>query len=83
MGSAEGEGTGDFLGAEMYWSSWSAEQNLALVTGAGFEVISAEEVAEEEHGEPVTFLWVVARTPGSRDPLRGAGPTSGGGRGGT
>lgn len=61
MGASEGEGTGDFLGAPMYWSSWSAEQNLALLADAGFDVVSAEEVAEEEHGEPVTFLWVVAR----------------------
>jgi ubiquinone/menaquinone biosynthesis C-methylase UbiE len=61
MGAAEGEGTGDFLGAEMYWSSWSAEQNLELLRQAGFEVLSADEVAEEEHGEPVTFLWVVAQ----------------------
>ena len=68
MGAADGEGTGDFLGAEMYWSSWSAAQNLAMVRDAGFEVISADEVAEEEHGEPVTFLWVVARNGRTRDP---------------
>jgi len=63
MGAADGEGTGDFLGAEMYWSSWSVEHNLALLRDVGFEVVSADEVAEEEHGEPVTFLWVVARRP--------------------
>jgi SAM-dependent methyltransferase len=63
LGAADGEGTGDFLGAEMYWSSWSREQNLALLVDAGFEVLSAEDVAEEEHGEPVTFLWAVLRRP--------------------
>jgi SAM-dependent methyltransferase len=63
LGAADGEGTGDFLGAEMFWSSWSREQNLASLTEAGFEVVSAEDVAEEEHGEPVTFLWAVLRRP--------------------
>jgi SAM-dependent methyltransferase len=63
LGAADGEGTGDFLGAEMFWSSWSEERNLALLRDAGFEVLSAEDVAEQEHGEPVTFLWAVLRKP--------------------
>lgn len=63
LGAAEGEGTGEFLGAEMFWSSWSREQNLALLADAGFEVLSADEETEEEHGEPVTFLWAVLRKP--------------------
>jgi hypothetical protein len=33
------------------------------VTEAGFDVLSADEVTEDENGVPVTFLWVVARKP--------------------
>ncbi|MDQ6698482.1 MAG: class I SAM-dependent methyltransferase [Actinomycetota bacterium] len=58
---AGGEGTGDFLGAEMYWSNWDGATNLGLVTAAGLDVISAEERTEDENGIPVTHLWVVAK----------------------
>lgn len=58
---AGGEATGDFLGAQMYWSNWDGATNIRLVTAAGFDVVSAEEHTEDEHGVPVTHLWVVAR----------------------
>ncbi|MGI8586827.1 MAG: class I SAM-dependent methyltransferase [Chloroflexia bacterium] len=53
----------DWLGAPMYWSSWDSATNRRLVTDAGFELVSAQEETAEEHGGPVTFLWVIARKP--------------------
>ena len=54
----------DWLGAPMYWSTFDAETNRALVSKAGFEIISATEETADEDGDPVTFLWVVARKRG-------------------
>ena len=54
----------DWHGAPMFWSSHDSETNKRLVEEAGLDLISAEEVTGEEDGEPVTFLWLVARKPG-------------------
>lgn len=62
MGAGSGgEGTGPFLGAELFWSNWDAQRNVRLITAAGLEVESAEEHTEDEDGSLVTHLWVVAR----------------------
>jgi hypothetical protein len=54
----------DWLGAPMYWSSYDSETNVRLVRDAGLDIIQAGEETVEEDGEPVTFLWIVARKPG-------------------
>jgi SAM-dependent methyltransferase len=51
----------DWLGAPMFFSHFDADTNRDLVRRSGFEIIDAQVVAEEEHGEPAEFLWVVAR----------------------
>lgn len=55
---------GPWLGTEMFFSSWDADTNRALVEAAGLEVVSEELVTMTE-GEPepgdVTFQWIVAR----------------------
>jgi SAM-dependent methyltransferase len=54
----------DWLGAPMFWSSFDTDENLRLVSSAGFRVASATEetVVEDELGwGAVTFLWIVAR----------------------
>lgn len=51
----------DYLGAPMYWSSFSGENNKRLVEEAGLRMISAREETAQEFGKPVTFLWVVAQ----------------------
>jgi ubiquinone/menaquinone biosynthesis C-methylase UbiE len=57
-----GEGTGpDWLGVPMYWSNWDAETNRRLVTQAGLEIVRAVTEETLEDGEPVPFLWIVAR----------------------
>lgn len=53
----------DFLGAPMYWSTFDGPTNERLVQQAGLQIIQAQEEQEQEHGEPVTFLWIVARKP--------------------
>jgi SAM-dependent methyltransferase len=53
----------DWHGAPMFWSSFDSESNKRLVEEAGLDLVSAEEVTGEEDGEPVTFLWIVARKP--------------------
>ncbi len=53
----------DWLGAPMYWSHFDAETNRTLVQRAGFTLDSAEVVAEDEDGQQVEFLWVIAHKP--------------------
>jgi SAM-dependent methyltransferase len=65
MGAGDGgEAVGDFLGVDMFWSSWDARTNVKLVGDAGLDVVTVRQETEEEHGRPVTHLWVVARRPG-------------------
>jgi SAM-dependent methyltransferase len=54
----------DFLGTRMYWSTYDGETNRRLIEEAGLHIVQAQEEAEEEHGESVIFLWIVARKPG-------------------
>lgn len=63
--SVRGDYDEDWLGAPMYWSGFDAETNKRLVAEAGLCVISAQDETAMEFGQPVTFLWVVARKPAS------------------
>ena len=56
----------DWLGAPMYWSFYSSEKSLELLRASGLEIERADEATGEEDGQPVTFLWIVARKPGGR-----------------
>ena len=47
----------------MFWSHFDSDTNKSLVEEAGLDISSTEEVTAEEDGEPVTFLWLVARKP--------------------
>jgi ubiquinone/menaquinone biosynthesis C-methylase UbiE len=53
----ESEETDDYLGAEIFWSSYSSEKTIKLVKQAGFEIIYDEllERGEEEH------YWIFAK----------------------
>ncbi len=53
----------ELLGMESYVSSYDATTNKQIVSSAGFDLVSAREETAEEFGEPVTFLWVVAKRP--------------------
>ena len=64
MGAEETECTADdWLGAPMYWSHFDAVTNECLVTEAGLDVREATLDTADEDGQPVTHLWIVARTP--------------------
>jgi len=67
MGAGEAPGSiePDWLGAPMFFSHYDAATNLRLIRAAGFEVLTAEVVAEMEDDRPVEFLWVVARVDSS------------------
>jgi GrpB-like predicted nucleotidyltransferase (UPF0157 family) len=49
----------DWLGAPMFFSSFGVERSLSLLRGAGLPIVHHEIATQEEHGEPVSFLWVV------------------------
>ena len=51
----------DWLGVPMFFSHFDAAPNQELVQQAGFELLFAETVTEDEDGQPATFLWVAAR----------------------
>lgn len=55
--------TGEWLGTEMYFSHYDAETNLRLLAETGFAVEQSEVVAEDEDGNQVSFLWVIAGRP--------------------
>jgi RimJ/RimL family protein N-acetyltransferase/predicted TPR repeat methyltransferase len=50
----------DWLGFPMYWSHFDSDTNKRLIRDAGLNIVTAEEETAIEHGEPVTFLWVIA-----------------------
>jgi len=67
VGSGAWTGTeNDWHGAPMYWSHFDAQTNLRLIEEAGFQIRTAQEETAEEHGQPATFLWVIARKDGKR-----------------
>ena len=45
----------------MYWSGFDAATNIQMVKDAGFEMIEEEVTKEEEDGNIVPFLWILAR----------------------
>ncbi len=53
----------DWLGAPMYFSHHDAATNRRLVEKAGLTVARAEIESEDEDGQPVEFLWLMARKP--------------------
>lgn len=50
-----------WLGTAMYWSSYDARTYLDLVSRAGFTLIETETLLDDEDGEPVSFLWILAK----------------------
>ena len=47
----------DFFGTPMYWSHFDAATNRILLREAGFRVVQADEIEDEDE----TPLWVIAR----------------------
>ena len=51
----------DWLGTPMYWSSYDTQTNLDLVSQAGFTLVETEILIDDEDGEPISFLWILAK----------------------
>jgi len=65
MGAHADAGTveDDWLGAPMFFSHHDADTNRRQVEASGLAVTRASIESEEEDGQPVEFLWVMARKP--------------------
>jgi ubiquinone/menaquinone biosynthesis C-methylase UbiE len=57
----------DWMGTQMYWSSFDSKKNLECFKKAGLHILSAREVQEKAFGKSNTFLWVIAQKPTSAD----------------
>ena len=55
---------GEWLGVEMFFSSWDADTNRRLLRDAGFELLLDEVLTMQEPDGPATFLWVLAQNSG-------------------
>jgi SAM-dependent methyltransferase len=55
---------GEWLGVEMFFSSWDADTNRRLLRDVGFELVLDEVVTMHEPDGPATFLWVLAQNSG-------------------
>jgi SAM-dependent methyltransferase len=51
----------EWLGVPMFFSHFDAAHNEALVRGAGFEIVTAQEETQLEGDRDVPYLWVLAR----------------------
>jgi SAM-dependent methyltransferase len=51
----------DWLGSKMYWSSYNVPTNEEMLIRAGFELLEAEVLEDNEDGKRVPFYWVLAR----------------------
>ena len=51
----------DWLGTPMYWSSYDAQTNLNMIRKAGLSLVETNILTDDEDGEPVPFLWILAQ----------------------
>lgn len=51
----------NWLGVPMYFNGYAASTNRRIIKKAGFEILSDDLETAEELGNPVTFLWIIAR----------------------
>jgi SAM-dependent methyltransferase len=67
---------GEWLGVPMFFSSYDAATNRALLRTAGFTMLLDETVEMREPEGPVSFLWVIGQTPvqAGPDPRRAVSP---------
>ncbi len=62
IGDTDDEIEADWLGAPMFFASFDAETNRAMLAAAGLEILRDRIVPIDEPGHgPVSFQWVLAR----------------------
>jgi ubiquinone/menaquinone biosynthesis C-methylase UbiE len=49
--------------APMFWSTWDAQTNMGLLFEAGVRPIATDLETQNEDGQEVSFLWVMAQKP--------------------
>jgi hypothetical protein len=54
--------TGQWLGVDMFFSSFDADTTRRLIREAGFEALSEAVEAQLEGQKEVSYLWVLARS---------------------
>lgn len=50
----------DWLGSQMYWSSFDVETNLKLLRDVGFAINEHEILEDDEDGRLVPFVWILS-----------------------
>jgi SAM-dependent methyltransferase len=64
LGASDGpDWIGDWLGVEMFFSSYDAAINRRLLVEPGFELLADEIVEIQEPEGPAAFQWILARKP--------------------
>ena len=61
LGAGGGDWTGEWLGVPMFFSSYDADTNRALLNAAGFELLHDEVVEMQEPEGAASFLWALGR----------------------
>jgi len=60
---AKSEYDSNWLGAPMYWSGYDEPTGRRLIEASGLSIERACTETADEDGQPIPFLWVVARRP--------------------
>ena len=60
VGDDPGSTAKDWLGSQMYWSSFDAETNLKLLRDTGFTIHEHKVLEDDEDGTLVPFVWILA-----------------------
>jgi SAM-dependent methyltransferase len=63
MGDHEVAMDDDFLGVQMFSSSFDPETNVSLIRNAGFQEITSEVESETEFERQISFQWITAHKP--------------------
>ncbi|ORX95340.1 S-adenosyl-L-methionine-dependent methyltransferase [Basidiobolus meristosporus CBS 931.73] len=53
----------NWIGAPMYWSSWSCSKIREHLSSVGFVFVDDEVIVENEHGAEIEFWWFVVQKP--------------------
>ena len=63
FGTSDDPGTiePDWLGVPMYWSSHNAQKYPDLIRQVGFTLVEMEVLIDNEDGQAVPFLWILAQ----------------------
>lgn len=63
LGTKDDPGSVDrnWLGSQMYWSSYDAKTNYEMIHRAGLKPLETEIICNDEDGKLVPFFWILAK----------------------